>query len=301
MNILIADSGSTKTEWSLVTNDDQRTGRYTSGGQRSGRQTIRDIQPGSIVTEGLNPFYHTVETITGIVKEEVFSKFPGVDRIFFYGAGCTGEEAAAPIKKGLQDVYGDIRVEVHPDLLGAARALFGRKEGIACILGTGSNSCHYDGSRIIDQIPPLGFILGDEGSAGALGRRILQAYFYRELPPELCRWLEQHFDMERSAILDQVYKNPHYNTFVASFAGICEPYKDHSFVKSMLSEEIHTFLERHAGKYRTEPDVPVGFVGSVAWHHQEIIKTALEGKGRKAEKFLRAPMEGLRAFHWETC
>ena len=279
MNILLADSGSTKTEWCLI---------------------APGTEPRTVFSPGLNPFYHTADTIVEEVTRSVLPEVASADRIFFYGAGCAGPDAVGRMEQALKNVYGDIPVEVHSDLLGAARAICGHREGIACILGTGSNSCHYDGSRIIDQVPPLGFILGDEGSAGAFGRKILQAYFYRELPAEMREWLEQQHDMARPAILEQVYQKKHFNTFVASFTKLFAGFGDHPYVIYMLQEGIHEFLDRHVIKYRVGPDIPVGFVGSVAWHNQEIVKAALVRKGLSSGDFLQTPMQGLRRYHGEA-
>lgn len=279
MKILIADSGSTKTEWSLVS---------------------PDTEPQTVFSAGLNPYYHTVDSIVEELNQAVHPDIPSADRIHFYGSGCTGQEAIGRITRALQSVYGGIPVEADSDLLGAARAICGHHEGIACILGTGSNSCHFDGKRIIDQIPPIGFILGDEGSAGSFGRKILQAYFYREMPQDLCDWLEHHHDMSRSAILEKVYQNKHFNSFVASFTRLFSEFSDHPFVICMLQEGIDEFLNRHVLKYRTDDNIPVGFVGSVAWFNQSAVTSALARKNLKPGVFLRTPMEGLRVFHSRT-
>ncbi len=276
MKILLADSGSTKTEWCLI---------------------LANSDPVTTYSAGLNPFYHTVDTIAAEITEQVITDIPVADRIYFYGSGCAGDEAIGRMTAALKKVYGDIPVEVDSDLLGAARAICGHKEGVACILGTGSNSCHYDGKGIADQVPVLGFILGDEGSAGSFGRRILQAYFYREMPEELRSWLEENFDMARTAILDAVYKKPHFNTFIASFTRMFAEFADHPWVISMLQEGIGEFLERHVIKYHTGPDVPVGFVGSVAYHNQAVVRASLARKGLTPGNFIKTPMEGLRAYH----
>ena len=276
MHILLADSGSTRTEWCLIRPGEKPQTRFSAG---------------------LNPFYHTVNSIAEVISKEVAPDIPPADRIFFYGAGCTGREAIGRMTEALKKVFGDIPVEVDSDLLGAARAVCGHNEGVACILGTGSNSCHYDGTNIVDQIPVLGFILGDEGSAGSFGRKILQGYFYREMPAELRDWLESQYDMSRTSILDSVYKQPYFNTYVASFTKLFAAFRDHPYVLSLLQEGIHEFLERHVLKYQIGPGIPAGFVGSVAWHHQNSVKKALAEKGLKAGSFLKSPMQGLQTYH----
>ncbi|MEX0680100.1 MAG: hypothetical protein WD097_01855 [Balneolales bacterium] len=281
MKILLADSGSTITEWCLISPEtDSGFGAVTT------------------FSAGLNPFYHTTDSIAVEITKEVTPEIASADRICFYGAGCIGEEATGTVVTALKKVFGEIPVEVHSDLLGAARALCGNAEGVACILGTGSNSCYYDGKQIIDQIPVLGFTLGDEGSAGAFGRKILQGYFYREMPNELREWLERHYDMNRSTILDTVYNKSHYNTFVASFTKLFAEFREHPYVIYMLGEGLSEFLERHVIKYHIGPEVPVGFVGSLAWHNREVVKTALARKGLQPGLFLKTPMEGLRKYHY---
>ena len=276
MKILLADSGSTKTEWCLIQANSDPVTAYSAG---------------------LNPFYHTVDTIAAEITEQVITDIPVADRIYFYGSGCAGEESIGRMTAALKKVYGDIPVEVDSDVLGAARAICGHNEGVACILGTGSSSCRFDGEGIADQVPALGFILGDEGSAGSFGRKILQAYFYRELPDELRAWLEEHYDMARPAILDAVYKKPHFNRFVASFTKMFAEFGDHPYVVCLLQEGVGEFLERHIIKYHTGPDVPVGFVGSVAYYNQEVVRATLARKGLKPGAFLKTPMEGLRSYH----
>jgi glucosamine kinase len=278
-SILIADSGSTKTEWRLI--------RPGSG-------------PVTVFTAGLNPYYHTSESLTGEITRNVAPEISEAGRIFFYGAGCTGREAVERVAGALKTVYGDIPVEVASDLLGAARAVCGRREGIACILGTGSNSCYYDGTMIVDRIPTLGFVLGDEGSAGYFGRKILQAYFYREMPDELREWLDKHHNMSRQMILESVYKEEHPNTYVASFARIFSEFDAHPWVTSLLFNGISEFLQRHVLKYRTASGVRVGFVGSVAAFNRPVVEAALDAHGLKSGRFLPSPMDGLAAYHENT-
>ncbi len=277
MNLLLADSGSTKTEWTLIC---------------PGSESI------TVHSAGLNPWYLTDDEIAGEIIEQVLPEIPSPDRIIFYGSGCTGGEMNMRMTRALKKSCGVIPVEVHSDLLGSARALFGSRPGIACILGTGSNSCHFDGHQIVDQVPALGFILGDEGSAGWFGRKILQCYFYREMPDELCLWLERHHDMSRKTILEKVYRHPVHSAFVASFTLLFSEFPDHPFVVNLLRNGFGEFFERHIMKYDPAGHSPtVGFVGSVGWNHQQIITSILTQIGFVPGRFLRTPMEGLRRYH----
>jgi N-acetylglucosamine kinase-like BadF-type ATPase len=181
MNNLIADSGATKTEWRLES----------------------DTKSETFFTEGLSPYYHTTDTISEVIDTHLKPDLgdQSIDRIFFYGAGCDSPERDAIVKKALHHHFSDADIEVNEDLLAAARACCGDEPGIACILGTGSNSCRYDGEKITEHIPPLAFILGDEASAGYFGKKLINSYFRREIPDELQNDLEENYKMSLSHIM----------------------------------------------------------------------------------------------------
>ncbi|MDG5767228.1 hypothetical protein QA596_07115 [Balneolales bacterium ANBcel1] len=276
MKLLLADSGSTTTEWCL----------------------LQDKTPSQTISStGINPYYLDDDAILSEIRTSVLPVFADVDAIRFYGAGCHSRETASRIRSALTTAYGDIPIEVKSDLFGAARALFHRQGGIACILGTGSNSCHYDGERIMDQIPPLGFILGDEGSAGCFGRKILQGYFYREMPEELREWLEAHHEMSRETVLNAVYHGSRPNQYVAGFSKMFDAWPGHPWLADLLQTGISEFLDRHVRRYDAGPEVAAGFVGSLAYAHKELIIQELQERNIPPGPFLRSPMEGLRKYH----
>lgn len=277
MSILIADSGATKTEWSLKTN-----GEVTK-----------------ISTEGLNPYYHTRGSIQNVVinslKPKVSSK--EVDSIYFYGAGCDSGEKKKVVQDALQAGFDKASIYIHHDLLGAARACFFNEPGIACILGTGSNSCLYDGEKIVEHIPSLAFTLGDEGSAGYFGKKLINRYFRYEIPEELKKDLEKNYNMSLDHINEGVYDNPQTSRFVASYGAFLGEHSEHPFIRDMLWEGFENFITRIVMKYTDAQKYEVRFIGSVASAHREMIKEILQENGMKAGLFIRKPMERLVEYH----
>lgn len=277
MSILIADSGATKTEWCLKT--DNGTEIYK--------------------TEGLNPYYHTTESIINVVKHSLLSELENADikDVFFYGAGCDSEDKEEVVQQALHECFPDSSINVYHDLLGAARACFLTEPGIACILGTGSNSCLYDGTKIVEHIPSLAFILGDEGSAGYFGKKLINKYFRFELPEELRTDLEQNYNMSLEHITRGLYDNPQKSRFIASYGAFLGDHADHPLIKEMLYEGFENFITRIILKYTNATDYEVRFIGSVGYAHQEMVKEILNKHGLKAGFFIRKPMERLVEFH----
>ncbi|MCH8496342.1 MAG: hypothetical protein LAT57_12030 [Balneolales bacterium] len=277
-NLLLADSGSTKTEWCLVKSDGTTITAFTGG---------------------LNPYYHTEESIEEILRNTLIPEIgvDSVDAVYFYGAGCTGDERTEMLAGVLKSVFNAEEVEVQSDILGSVRAVCGRKPGIAGILGTGANSCQYDGEKVVDNVPVLGFILGDEGSAGYFGRKILQGYFYREMPEDLKTALETEFDMRRATILENVYQKPQPNTYVAGFAKFAGDHADHPYIKTILRDGLVESVERHILKYNGAKTMPVGFVGSVAFYNSDLLREILVEKGLIPGEIIKNPMPNLVKYH----
>ena len=277
MSILIADSGSTKTEWCQVTPHSQE----------------------KIITEGLNPYYHTSGSIKNVLEKSLTPVLSddAIDAVYFYGAGCDSVDKNEIVHEALAGVFEEADLEVHHDLLGAARACFLDQPGIACILGTGSNSCRYDGNEIAEHIPSLAFILGDEGSAGYFGKKLINAYFRKELPKELEKKLEAEHNMSLNHIMQQAYGGTQKSRFVGSYASFLGNNPGHDYVQKMLREGFEEFIMRIVLKYENAQDYNVSFVGSVAYAHQELIKTILEERGLSAGIFIKKPMDRLIEFH----
>jgi glucosamine kinase len=228
--ILIADSGSTKTEWRLLKEKRKKT----------------------IFTQGLSPYFLDAPSIEGIIRKELLpslSKDP-ISAVYFYGTGNANPANARMIKGVLKKVFPGAELEVQHDLMGAARALCGRQKGVACILGTGSNSCAYNGKSIVNNSPGLGYVLGDEGSGAYLGKIVIQYYLYHTFDEELKIKFEAQYPSKPEIILDSVYKQPLPNRYLASFSHFLAENRGHYMVENIIEDGINDFFFRHLCKYR---------------------------------------------------
>ncbi|MBO6793125.1 MAG: hypothetical protein JJ895_04385 [Balneolaceae bacterium] len=279
MNILVADSGSTKTEWIFS--------------KKSGEQI-------TLHSEGLNPYFKDELLISDVLREQVASKIDDqVDKIYFYGAGCSSPIKQLEVGKALKNYFKSAEIAVESDLLGAAIACFGDDPGVACILGTGSNACIFDGEKITTKIPSLGFTLGDEGSGGHFGKQLLRAYFYETMPEDLRSALESQHNMNLDTILENVYQKPAPNKFVASFARMLADYPDHPFIKKIVKEGFSEFIDQQLGYFGDRiSKMDIGFVGSIAKIHEQTLTAALTEKGfNPPAVIVQKPIEGILAYH----
>ena len=278
MMILIADSGSTKTDWVLIGNDGQVVGEVT--------------------TAGMNPFHQTDEELVSILKGMSLTNAYEEEKIslFFYGSGCTPEQIPR-LRELLSQNLPNIWVcDVYSDLMGAAHALCGHQEGIACILGTGANSCLYDGKQIIQNTPALGYILGDEGSGAVLGRKFINALYKGRLPQGLREAFEQKTGLTMSAVIQRVYREPQANRFLASLSLFIGKHQDVPEVRQLVVENFREFL-RHNVKPYGRPELPIGFVGSMAYHYESELREAAQLEGFVVGTVVKSPMSGLIRFH----
>lgn len=279
--ILIADSGSTKTEWMLV----------------SGNESSRKIR-----SAGLNPYFQDEVQIAEIVSREVCSSFPehtNVKQIFFYGAGCGTPEKCKIIHDGLRIRFEEAAIEVHSDLFGAARALCKRNNGLVGILGTGSNSGFYNGETINSKVPSLGYILGDEGSGAYIGKKILRDYLYGEMPVALNSDFEKEYAVAKGEILEKIYRRPLANRYIASFASFAGKHKSEKYIQDLLRKSFRKYFTRTIMKYPEHSMYPVHFTGSIAWNFSELLKKAGEELGLKIGTISENPLDGLVEFHSE--
>lgn len=276
--ILIADSGSTKTDWCL------------SGGP-SGEKRF--------TTSGTNPFFQTSAQIERTVADEVLPCLGhgALDRVFFYGAGCAFAEQIETIRDILLRLLPSDAVEVGSDMLAAARALCGRGPGIACILGTGSNSCLYDGDRIAAQVSPLGFILGDEGSGAVLGRLLVGDCLKNQLPEGLREKFLARYGLTPAEILDRVYRRPFPNRFLASLSPFLAEHLEVAEVRSLVRGSFSDFLRRNVMQYDGCRELPVHCTGSVAYYYRGVLGEAAGMLGLHLGTVVRSPMEGLITYH----
>lgn len=281
VHLLVADGGSTKTAWQLT----------LSGGQQH-----------TFVSRGMNPALQDDATLTAILQTEVNPQLkallPDKDSaitLFYYGAGClpfVKHRMADLLRQtmGLADVSAD------SDLLGAARALCGHTPGIACILGTGSNSCRYDGKSIIQQTPPLGYILGDEGSGTAIGKRLVADVLKGLLPDEIRRQFHETFGLSEADIIRQVYREPEANRFLASLAPFVYEHRTHPALQTLLYDCFNSFLQRNVAPY-APGHLPIHFVGSIAWHFRDELSAAVYAAGYDIGHILQEPIQEITRFH----
>ena len=275
--ILIADSGSTKTDWAVVDN---------------GRQVV------AMSTQGINPFHQDAENIATVIEEELLPKMGNIEPegIFFYGSGCREDKVemmCGILGKAFPQCA---RIEAQGDLLAAARAVCGEREGISCIMGTGANSCLYDGNRVVENTPPLGYILGDEGSGAVLGKLFVNALFKGQLPSELKdEWLEET-GLSLNIIINKVYREPLANRFLASTSRFIHQHLSVEPLERMVVYNFREHFRRNVNQYGRK-DLTVGAIGSVAYYYREQLQKAATVEGYTLGKVMRSPMDGLVRYH----
>jgi N-acetylglucosamine kinase-like BadF-type ATPase len=275
--ILIADSGSTKTDWCLLHADGQRM--YFAG-------------------EGINPYFQHQQDVARIARDTFQHHLPGSpERIYFYGAGCSSPEKQMLVKQGLLEVFSDTRVQVDHDMLAAARALCHNSAGIACILGTGSNSVLFNGSEINEDVPSLGFILGDEGSGAYLGKELIRRFLYRELPEWLHESFVREFKLNRDTILEQVYKKPLPNRYLASFSPFIHAHLNVPEMHDLVYRAFEAFIKHHISKYTNYHHTPMHCTGSVAYHFKSILEEVCSDYHIQLGHVVKSPLEGLTTYH----
>ena len=274
--ILIADSGSTKTDWCVVEN---------------GESILR------FKTRVTNPFFQTEEEIGKEIEAGLLPSLKGFEpsAIYFYGAGCAFPEKNDMIRRAVNR-YLSVPVEVGSDLLAAARALCGDQPGIACIMGTGSNSCYYDGREIVKNVSPLGFILGDEGSGAVLGKLLIGDVLKDQLPPALKDQFLTQYELTPALIMDKVYRQPFPNRFLAGFSPFIREHLDEPAIWELVTRSFLAFFTRNVKQYDYF-EQPVHLVGSVAWYYQDVLKEIAFDLGIRLGTIARSPMEGLIAYH----
>lgn len=276
--ILIADAGSSKIDWIICTS-----------------QKVLEKQ----TSTGFNPITHHPDILINTLNEHSNKKIinPSIKNIFYYGAGCWDAINCQIVYDVLVHFFPNSNIEVESDLLGAARASNGNQKGITCILGTGTNTCLYDGTKIIDNIPALGYIIGDEGSGAFLGKQLLSSYFYRTIPAELNIKLENKYNISKTELIKSVYKSPGANQYLASFVSFLVAEKEHSFIKKLILEGFDTLIKKQLLKYEYIKQLPVHFIGSIAFFFHQELETMLTQHGLKIGKIIRHPIEGLVHFH----
>lgn len=286
MITLIVDSGSTKTSWCFAFLPDTKSA--------DGARTV--------TTEGLNPAVMSAEEVEEKIAkalshclQSLSISAADVENVFFYGAGCIAGRAGV-VSESISSILVDAKIYVADDLLGAARALCGHKAGIACILGTGSNSCLYDGKNIVAHTPALGYVLGDEGSGAVLGRKFLNAVLKQTLPENIRKRFLQESGLDMAEVINRVYRSPAPNRFLASMSKYIHGYLDEKEVRDIVVDNFEDFIRNnilaYGDKFRT-----INVVGSIAYHYKEQLTEAASRNGFQIGKIIKSPIEGLIEYH----
>ena len=273
---LIADSGSTKVDWRAIKDD------------------------GSIVeisTEGINPVFITPEEVVKILSQKLLPVIgPGVKNVYFYGAGVVSPQLIATLSESFKKVFPESETFAASDVLAAARALCGHNPGIACIMGTGSNSCFYDGENIAKNVRAGGFILGDEASGGVLGKKLISDFIKGLLPAHIQAEFDKRYDLDYMKVVEKVYKQPMPSRFLASFAPFINEFIADPYMENLVNTSFDEFFKRNISQYDYKNHT-VNFVGSIAFYFKDKLVAAAERNGMKVGRVLKTPIEGLVEYH----
>lgn len=277
-SILIADSGATKTDWKLI--DDK--------GKKH-----------SFSTSGINPYLLSSEKIKAVLEDELKwnNTKHKADNIFFYGAGASNKAQQQKLKKILADFFKVSKIEVNHDMLAAARAACYDQKGVVCILGTGSNSCYYDGKKIKEQQRSIGYIAGDEGSGNYMGKRILQYYAYKTFDEELNASFEALFGDDFDAIIKRLYEQPFPNRYLASFVLLLRENRGHFMVENIIEDCLNDFFHAQILKYRNSWKSPIHFAGSIANEFQTTLQALCEQYELELGNIVKSPIDNLVTYH----
>ena len=276
--ILIAESGSTKTDWVLV-------------GQNNNLSYFK--------TMGFNPFFHASEFIAEEIKSnsDLNASSSKVTRVYFYGAGCSSENMTSIIQKGLKQVFNNADISVDHDLLACAYATYEGEPSISCILGTGSNSCYFDGENLIEEVPAIAYVLGDEGSGSYYGKKLLRDYLYNLLPVNIKEDLEKQLGISKSIIFENVYMKPHANVYLASFMKFINTQYHTDYVVNMIEHGMEEFIKIHVCCYPNYKNVKTHFIGSISKIFERELKKAAEIHDVKLGNIVGKPVDNLVHYH----
>lgn len=274
--ILIADSGSTKTEWLFSYENEMKIA----------------------VTQGLHPLFITEENLTKIIEIELPENFKqNVSQLFFYGAGCASKEGQEKIKRVLSKIFDSAKIEVASDLLGAAHACCGNKKGIVAILGTGSSVCQYNGKEIEIIRPSLGYVLGDEGSGNHIGKKLLNDFFTAKMPTDLFEKFVKKYALTRENVIESIYRSEFPNRYLAAFALFAAEHIDTVYCKKIVKDSIMELFDHHIIPLYEKSKLPVSFNGSIAFYFQEIVMEICRAKNIQVNKIIQSPGEKLVEYH----
>jgi glucosamine kinase len=274
---LIVDSGSTKSDWVLLNGSSKK----------------------SFHTMGLNPYFHNEKTVYEAIEknDELFAHRHSVTNLFFYGAGCSSAELNQIIHGGLSRAFTNAEIVVDHDLMACAYATYENEPSISCILGTGSNSCFFDGENLIEEVPALGYILGDEGSGAYFGKKLVSSYLYHKLPEHISMALEQEMQLTKDEIVRRVYMEKDANVYLASFMKFIVQYAEDDFIKKMIYNGFKEFVEVHVCCYQNYKSYKVHFIGSIAFLFKDQLSEACSFYEAQMGQVIRKPIDGLISYH----
>lgn len=276
-SFLIAESGSTKTDWCLL---------------RKGKKTV------NFKTSGINPYLQKQEEILHLLENELPWKNEHTpSRLFYYGAGAANKDKQQILTQLLQKHFGIKKVEVQGDMTAAARGLCGEKKGVVCVLGTGSGSCYYNGKVVKEQKASLGYIAGDEGSGNHMGKRVLQYYAYNTFDMELKMYFEKHFGNSIPDLLNKLYHEPFPNRFLATLVRLLVENRGHFMVENIIEDCLNDFFNSNVLKFRQSWRSPLYFTGSVAYEFRDVLISLCEQYELEIGRIEKSPMEGLMKYH----
>ena len=278
---LIIDSGSTKMEWILLD---------------------RSVVKQRFLTEGFNPNYSENQSLDSIISSVVtrygeYLSNKGSFSIHYYGTGCGNQQNCQSIKEVFLLHFPHADIHVTHDLMAACHALLGNEKGIACILGTGSNSCAYDGKEITERAVSLGYLLGDEGSGMHIGKEMLRTYFYGSMPADLREQFDATYHLELKDFIHQLYHGEQPSKYLASFARFAGEYQSHPYVHTLVKGCFDAFVESFLLRFDQSESMKISFVGSVAYHFRDILTESLAGYGLTLGEVMQTPSEGLIRYY----
>ncbi len=276
--IFIADGGSTKADWRIIDEKESQS---------------------SYSTIGFNPFFYDKKMVVAELQKSFTKDLPvnKAEKVFFYGSGCSDNLRKEILANAFKIIFPNAAVVVEHDLLASAKATCRDQAGIACILGTGSNTCLYDGTNIIDNVTNLGYLLGDEGSGTHLAKKLIRAYYYRELPSELEAKFNATYNIDKRELLNKLYAGERANVYLASFSRFLFDHKEHPYIQQLVYRSFSEFLDRHVVKYENYKNLPIHFVGSIAYYFSFILKELLSERNLKFGSIVKKPIDKLVDYH----
>lgn len=276
---LIVDSGSTKSDWVLLKGSSNE----------------------SFYTMGLNPYFHSKDTVYEAIEknEDLFAYRDSITNLYFYGAGCSSDELNQIIHGGLSRVFRNAEIVVDHDLKACAFATYENEPSISCIIGTGSNSCFFDGENVVEEVPALGYILGDEGSGAYFGKKLVANYLYHKLPKRINDALKYDMKLTKDEIVRKVYMEKDANVYLASFMKFIVQYADDDFIKEMIFNGFKEFIEAHVCCYQDYQKYKVHFIGSIAFLFKNQLSDACDFYRARMGQVIRKPIDGLISYHLE--